>query len=134
MGGAPSCSCVTSSTAGRWRCLSPWSHGDSPQTTAVLERIWLPRLGSGRARTRAVRVLADEAYSPRANRAYLRRPGIRAVIAFPSSTRAPPQTRPAKESSPRRPAGSCTGSGTPSSTASTNGNEGARHSKHPPAQ
>ncbi len=31
--------------------LTPGQHGDSPQFTAVLERIRVPRLGSGRART-----------------------------------------------------------------------------------
>ncbi|WP_416061834.1 IS5 family transposase [Rhodococcus indonesiensis] len=64
--------------------LTPGQHGDSPQFTAVLERIKVPRLGAGRARTRPVRVLADKAYSSRANRAYLRRRRIRATIAIPS--------------------------------------------------
>jgi len=47
--------------------------GDSPQFGAVLGGIRVPRLGSGRPRTRPDRVLADKAYSSRANRAYLRR-------------------------------------------------------------
>jgi transposase len=38
------------------------------------------RLGSGRPRTRPVRVLADKAYSSKANRALLARRGIKAVI------------------------------------------------------
>ena len=50
--------------------------GDSPQFTAVLERISVPRSGRGRARTRPDRVLADKAYGSRANRAYLRQRGI----------------------------------------------------------
>jgi len=54
--------------------------GDSPQFTAVIEGIWVPRLGSGRPRTRPDRVLADKAYSSTANRAYLRRRGIKATI------------------------------------------------------
>jgi transposase len=56
--------------------------GDSPQFAAVLGGIWVPRLGpsGGRPRTRPERVLADTAYSARANRAYLRYRGIRAVI------------------------------------------------------
>ena len=37
--------------------------GDSPQFTAVLERISVPRSGRGRARTRPDRVLADKAYA-----------------------------------------------------------------------
>jgi transposase len=58
--------------------------GDSPQMPAVLEAIAVPRLGGGRARIRPDRVLADKAYSSRANREYLRRRGIRATIAVPA--------------------------------------------------
>jgi transposase len=54
--------------------------GDSPQFVRVLERIRVRRTGRGRPRTRPDRVLADKAYSSRANRAYLRRRGIRATI------------------------------------------------------
>jgi transposase len=54
--------------------------GDSPQFAAVLGGIRVPRLGSGRLRTRPDRVLADKAYSARANRAYLRRREIRCTI------------------------------------------------------
>jgi transposase len=54
--------------------------GDSPQFVAVLEGIRVLRSGRGRPRTRPDRVLADKAYSSRANRAYLRRRGIRATI------------------------------------------------------
>ena len=54
--------------------------GDSPQFEAVLHGIRVPRLGPGRPRTRPDRVLADKAYSSRANRAYLRRHGICATI------------------------------------------------------
>jgi transposase len=54
--------------------------GDSPQFIAVLERIRVPRLGVGRARTRPNRVLADKAYSSQANRVYLRRRRIKTTI------------------------------------------------------
>ncbi|MDT3440361.1 transposase [Pseudofrankia sp. BMG5.37] len=54
--------------------------GDSPQFTAVLERIRVPRSGRGRPRTCPDRVLADKAYSSKKNRTYLRRRGIRATI------------------------------------------------------
>jgi transposase len=54
--------------------------GDSPQFAAVLGGIRVPRLGPGRPRTRPDRVLADKAYSSKANRALLRRRGIRATI------------------------------------------------------
>jgi transposase len=54
--------------------------GDSPQFIPVLERIHVRRSGPGRPRSRPDRVLADKAYSSRANRAYLRRRGIRATI------------------------------------------------------
>ncbi|MGH3211073.1 MAG: IS5 family transposase [Trebonia sp.] len=54
--------------------------GDSPQFTAVLDAIRVPRPGSGRPRTRPDRVLADKAYGSRANRAWLRRRHIRCTI------------------------------------------------------
>ncbi len=54
--------------------------GDSPQFAAVLGGIRVPRLGAGRPRTRPDRVLADKAYSSKANRALLRRLGIKATI------------------------------------------------------
>ena len=62
--------------------LTAGQRGDSPQFAAVLGGIRVPRLGptGGRPRTRPDRVLADKAYSSRANRALLRRLGIRAVI------------------------------------------------------
>jgi transposase len=55
--------------------------GDSPQFTTVLSRIRVPhQQGPGRPRTRPARVLADRAYSSRANRTHLRRRGIAATI------------------------------------------------------
>nr|WP_230204880.1 transposase [Parafrankia elaeagni] len=54
--------------------------GDSPQFTAVLGQIRVPRPGPGRPRTCPDRVLADKAYSSKGNRAYLRRRGIRTTI------------------------------------------------------
>ncbi|GAA3459513.1 transposase [Saccharothrix longispora] len=57
--------------------------GDSPQFTPVIERIAVPRHGGGWARTRPDRVLADKAYSSKANRAYLRDRGIKATIDQP---------------------------------------------------
>ena len=60
--------------------LTAGQGGDSPQFAAVLGGIRVPRLGVGRPRTRPDRVLADKAYSARANRALLRCRGIRATI------------------------------------------------------
>jgi transposase len=62
--------------------LTAGQAGDSPQFAAVLGGIRVPRLGAkgGRPRTRPDRVLADKAYSSRANRALLRCRGIGAVI------------------------------------------------------
>jgi transposase len=54
--------------------------GDSPQFQVVLGRIRVARVGRGRPRTRADRVLADKAYGSRANRAYLRDRAIRCTI------------------------------------------------------
>jgi transposase len=60
--------------------ITAGQRGDSPQFQAVLGRIRVPRPGRGRPRTRPGRVLADKAYGSRANRAYLRRRGIRCTI------------------------------------------------------
>jgi transposase len=59
--------------------LAPGQAGDSPRFTAVLEKVKV-RGPVGRPRTRPDAVAADKAYSSRANRAYLRRRGITAVI------------------------------------------------------
>jgi transposase len=60
--------------------LTAGQRGDSPQFQRVLDGIRVPRLGPGRPRTRPERVLADKAYSAKANRALLRWRGIRATI------------------------------------------------------
>jgi transposase len=60
--------------------ITAGQRGDSPQFQAVLGRIRVPRAGGGHPRTRPDRVLADRAYGSRANRAYLRRRGIRCTI------------------------------------------------------
>ncbi|MDH6629559.1 hypothetical protein M2271_007395 [Streptomyces sp. LBL] len=54
--------------------------GDSPQFEPVLEKVRVPRIGSGRPRVRPDRVWADRAYASRKNRAYLRRRRIRCTI------------------------------------------------------
>jgi transposase len=63
----------------RWP-ITAGQRSDGPQFQPVLDRVNVPRPGPGRPRTRPVRVLADKAYPSRANRAYLRRRGIQAVI------------------------------------------------------
>jgi len=60
--------------------ITAGQRGDSPQFQVVLGRIRVPRTGPGRPRTRPDKVRADKAYSSRANRAYLRRRGIRCTI------------------------------------------------------
>lgn len=59
--------------------LTPGQAGDSPQFQAVLNKIRVPG-EVGRPRTRPGAVAADKAYSSKANRAYLRRRRITAVI------------------------------------------------------
>ncbi len=53
---------------------------DSPQFEPVLEKVRVPRIGSGRPRVPPSRVRADKAYASRKNRAYLSRRGIRCTI------------------------------------------------------
>ena len=60
--------------------ITAGQRGDSPQFQSVLAGIRVPRPGPGRPRTRPGRVLGDKAYGSRANRAYLRRRGIRCTI------------------------------------------------------
>ena len=60
--------------------ITAGQRGDSPQFQAVLAGIRVPRPGRARPRCRPGRVLADKACGSRANRAYLRRRGIRCTI------------------------------------------------------
>ena len=60
--------------------LTAGQAGDSPQLTEVLDRIRVARPGPGRPRSRPDRVLADKAYSSRANRSYLRCRDIKTTI------------------------------------------------------
>jgi len=64
--------------------VTPGQAGDSPQFIAVLDKIKVATPGPGRPRTRPVRVLADRAYSSRANRHWLRTHHIRATIPTPA--------------------------------------------------
>lgn len=64
--------------------LTAGQSGDSSQFMAVLDAIDVPRLGAGRSRIRPDRVLADKAYSGRANREFLRRHRIKATIPVPA--------------------------------------------------
>ena len=60
--------------------MTAGQRGDSPQFMHVLGKVKVARLGGGRPRTRPDTVLADKAYTSKANRAYLRRRGIAACI------------------------------------------------------
>lgn len=62
------------------RITSPGQHADCPKFIPLLESIRILRRGVGRPRKRPARAMADKAYSSRANRRYLRRRGIKAVI------------------------------------------------------
>lgn len=64
--------------------VTPGQYGDSPQMTTVLDGIHVGHRGRGRPRTRPDRVLADKAYSSRANRHWLAAHGIRATIPTPA--------------------------------------------------
>lgn len=64
--------------------LTPGQAGDSPEMVTVLDAIKVARPGPGRPRTRPERVLADKAYSSRANRSWLSARGIKATIPVPA--------------------------------------------------
>lgn len=59
--------------------LTPGQAADCRQFQAVLDQVRVPAV-VGRPRTRPGAVAADKAYSSKANRAYLRRRGVVAVI------------------------------------------------------
>ncbi len=61
---------------------------DTTQLDRVLAGIGVPRNGAGRPRTRPDYLVADKAYSSRANRASLRRRGIGHTIAEPADQHA----------------------------------------------
>jgi transposase len=60
--------------------LTPGQHGDCPRFIPLLEQLRIARRGKGRPRVRPRAAMGDKAYSSAANRAYLRRRGIKAVI------------------------------------------------------
>jgi transposase len=62
------------------KILTPGQHGDCPQFIALMGQLAIGRRGRGRPRTRPGAAMGDKAYSSTANRAYLRRRGIKAVI------------------------------------------------------
>ena len=60
--------------------VSAGQRADSPQFIPVLAKLHVARTGGGRPRTRPDIVLADKAYTSKANRAHLRSRRIRACI------------------------------------------------------
>jgi transposase len=62
------------------RLTSLGQHGDSPYFAPLMEAIRIQHRGLGRPRRRPGRAMADKAYSSGANRAWLRRHAIKAVI------------------------------------------------------
>ncbi|MGW0952981.1 transposase [Streptomyces sp. NPDC002545] len=93
--------------------ITAGQRGDSPQFEPVLNKIRVPRLGSGRPRTRPNRVRADKTCASRKNRAYLRR---RDPLHHPGQGRPGPQ--PQETRFARRPAAEVRPTGLQSSTRS----------------
>lgn len=60
--------------------LTAGQRNDGAMLIDVLGELRVPRVGPGRARTRPDAVLADRAYTTRANREHLRSRGVTAVI------------------------------------------------------
>jgi transposase len=60
--------------------LTAGQRGDSPQFIPVLRKIRVARVEGGRPLTRPDLVLADKAYTSKANRAHLRSRGIKSCI------------------------------------------------------
>ena len=66
----------------------------------LLAAVRVHRVGPGRPRTTPAAVIADKAYSSRANRALLRARGIRAVISEPSDQAGHRRARGSREGRP----------------------------------
>ena len=62
------------------RILTPGQHGDCQRFIPLMQALRIARRGLGRPRTRPGAAMGDKAYSSAANRAYLRKRGIKAVI------------------------------------------------------
>ena len=62
------------------RILTPGQRGDCPKFIPLMDQLAIRRRGNGRPRTRPAAAMGDKAYSSAANRAYLRKRGIKAVI------------------------------------------------------
>jgi len=104
--------------------LTPGQAGDCPRFITVLDKIRVPGR-VGRPRTRPAAVAADKAYSSKANRSYLRRRRIKAVIPEKTDQQA---NRKKKGSAGGRPSASipsATGSATPSNAVSRRSRPGA---------
>ena len=68
--------------------LSAGQAHDSPMLKTLLSHLEVRRVGRGRPRTRPDALLADKAYSSRANRAMLRGRGVKVVIPEKDDTKA----------------------------------------------
>lgn len=99
--------------------------GDSPQFTTVLNLIEVAKAAGGRPRVRPDHVLADKAYSSRANREWLRRHGIKATIPVPADQAAHRRNRGAPVGAHRRSTRCVIATATRSSVASTSSNNTA---------
>jgi transposase len=62
------------------RITTPGQHGDCPQFIPLMDQLAIRRRGKGRPRMRPGAAMGDKAYSSAANRAYLRKRGIKTVI------------------------------------------------------
>ena len=80
-------------------CHTPGQAGDSPELVTVLEKIRVPN-PAGAPRRRPDRVLADRAYSSRANRLWLRAHHIKATIPTPADQAAHRRRRGSKSGRP----------------------------------
>ncbi|MCX4790328.1 transposase [Streptomyces sp. NBC_01221] len=103
--------------------VTPGQAADSPRFAAVLDRVRI-RGPVGRPRTRPGAVAADKAYSSRANRSYLRKRRIQAVIPEKKDQAAHRKKRGSKGGRPSPTTPSFTRRGTPSSAASTRSRNG----------
>ncbi|WP_171068979.1 transposase [Actinomadura geliboluensis] len=100
------------------RITSPGRHADGPKFVALMESVRIHRRGVGRPRKKPAHAFADKTYSSLANRRYLRRRGIKAVIPVRKDQAAHRANRGSKGGRPRSSTGTPTRKATPSNAAS----------------
>ena len=108
------------------RITTPGQRGDCPQFIPLMNQLAVGRRGKGRPRTRPAAAMGDKAYSSAANRAYLRKRGIKAVIPVKEDQKSHRHNRGSHGGRPPPSTVDGTKNATPSNAASASSSSSAR--------